>query len=95
MISKDYIKKLSSLSRITISEKEEEKLAKDMEGILSYVGQLSEVEISDRGVSKEKSELKNIMREDVISNNYNIVANDILKESPKLKGDYIVVKKIL
>ncbi|MEK7567732.1 MAG: Asp-tRNA(Asn)/Glu-tRNA(Gln) amidotransferase subunit GatC [Patescibacteria group bacterium] len=95
MISKDDIKKLSSLSRITISEKEEEKLAKDMEGILSYVGQLSEVEISDRGVSKEKSELKNIMREDVISNNYNIVANDILKESPKLKGDYIVVKKIL
>ncbi len=93
MISKDDIKKLSTLSRITISEEEGEKLAKDLEGILSYVGQLSEVSLSKKDVTGSDVELKNVMREDKVFGDS--MRAEVLKESPKSKGDYFVVKKIL
>ncbi len=95
MISKDDVKKLAALSRITLSPEEEEKLAKDMEGILGYVGQLGEVGVHNDKKKKKDSGLHNVMREDNNSHKAGEFSADILNESPKRRGEYLAVKKIL
>jgi aspartyl-tRNA(Asn)/glutamyl-tRNA(Gln) amidotransferase subunit C len=93
MISKEEVLKLAVLSRISITDDEANNLLKDMEGILSYIGQLGEVKVES---AKSKAEdLRNVMREDIDSHQASAFTEAILKEAPKKKGDFVEVKKIL
>jgi len=87
------IKKLSQLARIEMDEREMKELQNDLEAILSYVEQISEV------VTKEHEpmagEHRNIMREDGESHKSGLYTEDILREMPKVKDGYLEVKKIL
>ena len=64
MISKDDIKKLAELSRIHLTEAEENKLEKDLSSILGYIEKLKEVDISGAPEMTHATESKNIFRED-------------------------------
>jgi aspartyl-tRNA(Asn)/glutamyl-tRNA(Gln) amidotransferase subunit C len=93
MISKEEVLKLAVLSRISITDDEANNLLKDMEGILSYIGQLGEVKVES---AKSKAEdLRNVMREDINPHQASTFTEAILKEAPKKKGDFVEVKKIL
>ena len=92
-IDKDYVKKLSKLSRIEVSNSEAEKLSKDLESILDYVGQVSEV--SDTESKNKIGEIHNVMREDEKPHDSGKYSEDLLKASPERDGNYFKVKKIL
>jgi len=96
MISPDDIKKIATLARLYVEEKELEKLSSDLESILGYVSELESLEIKHQNKSSENSEnLINIMREDSEPHESGKYTESILKQAPRRKENYVVVKKIL
>ena len=94
MLSTDEIKKLAKLARITLTEKEEKKLPKDVDSILAYVAQLKEV-VSSVGEEKKAGELRNVTRDDANLNENGKNTKDIIANMPNSQDDYLKVEKIL
>ncbi|MFC1720716.1 Asp-tRNA(Asn)/Glu-tRNA(Gln) amidotransferase subunit GatC [Patescibacteria group bacterium] len=92
-VTLDEIKKLSQLSRIDMDEGEMKELQNDMESILGYVEQISEVVTEEH--EPIAGEHRNIMREDGEPYESGKYTEDILNEMPKVKDGYLEVKKIL
>lgn len=93
MITKEEVRKLSALSRISLTDKEEESLAKDMEGILAYVGEIKKVKIGDSR-PWEPAE-RNIFREDKAENGRGEFKQVLLDSAPASENGFFKVKKIL
>jgi aspartyl/glutamyl-tRNA(Asn/Gln) amidotransferase C subunit len=97
----EEIKKLAGLARIDMSEEEMKGIAHDFEAILAYVGQVQEVSKLSKNNYDEnqkpdsQTKLKNIMREDVVTQNPGIYADKIIAEMPDSDGRYLKVKQIL
>jgi len=87
------IQKLAKLSRIEVSENEQKELLKDMESILGYVEQISEVATEEK--TPDAGEHRNIMREDKDAHDSSKYTDAILDEAPRKKDDFIEVKQIL
>jgi aspartyl-tRNA(Asn)/glutamyl-tRNA(Gln) amidotransferase subunit C len=94
MISKKDIEKLADLSRIEISEEEKDGFVKDIDSILSYVGQIKEANIAGSNLP-ENLVLKNVFREDVEPHESGKFTEEILAEAPKKENGYFKVKKII
>ena len=98
MISSEELKKLSKLARIEISEEEFSGLNKDINSILDYVGQVSQINPVGKqisyGAGADKN-LRNVMREDKNPQEAGEFSGDLLKEAPDTKDGYVKVKKIL
>jgi aspartyl-tRNA(Asn)/glutamyl-tRNA(Gln) amidotransferase subunit C len=94
MISKDDVKKLASLSRIAVSEEELEQVSKEIDSILSYVGEIKNAVLSNKEVSPKYS-LVNVFREDVVLNETSSNTETLLNSAPDREGDYVKVKKVL
>lgn len=91
MIKEEEIKQLAALARIEIPVDEISKLQKDLESILDYVSELDQVAddtILDLNIS-------NVMREDDQFHSAGQYTEDILKQAPETKDDFVKVKKIL
>ncbi|MFH0804422.1 MAG: Asp-tRNA(Asn)/Glu-tRNA(Gln) amidotransferase subunit GatC [Candidatus Zambryskibacteria bacterium] len=102
MISKEEIKKLADLARIDIEEKEMENLAGEMDAILDYVGQVSEVAEISRVSSPSKGEGDtivrgevNVMREDENPTESETHSKELITEFPNSENNYLKVKKIM
>lgn len=95
MISTEEIKKLSDLARIEINDAEAEKLSKEIEDILGYVGQISEVAASMDSDKVEIGDVFNVMREDTDPNEPGSHSEALIAEFPHKKENYLKVKKIL
>ncbi len=86
------IKKLADLARINMTEEEMASIAKDIDPVLEYVDQLKSVVVSS---DTPFSLLKNIGREDVVSNESGGYTDAILREAPDTEKGYVKVKKVL
>ena len=93
MIQKEDIEKLAELSCIAVTDEEVEKLSKDIESILEYVHELTEIAVVDG--SHEAGILRNVMREDGKPHESSLFSKDLLEAAPELEKDYFKVKKIL
>ena len=92
MITVEDIKHLAKLSRMEISDDELEHLAKEVDSILGYVGQITN---STGNMKMEVPVLRNVMREDVPENDPKEYTEKLLSNAPERRGDYLKVKKIL
>ena len=92
MITKEEIINLANLARIEVSEEEAEKLTTEVDSILVYVAQIKEA-LGD--FENSTPLLRNVMREDVVTNSTHGYTEKLLGNAPKREGDYLVVKKIL
>jgi aspartyl-tRNA(Asn)/glutamyl-tRNA(Gln) amidotransferase subunit C len=63
-INKEELKHLAKLSRIELSDKEEEKLLKDLDEILDYFKEIKSLDTSKVTPMTGGTELKNVARED-------------------------------
>lgn len=100
MISKDDVKRLAELSRTEMGEKEQEELAGEMDSILGFVSQVSEIVSSFPSPYKRegRDEVRggvNVMREDSNPNETGFYTERILAEMPNTERGYLKVKKIL
>lgn len=91
------IKKLADLARINMSEEEMAEIAKDFGSILAYVGQVQEVSAGIDNIEKNKEDYftRNVLREDIVTNNGEDISAKILSEVPDVEDRFIKVKKIM
>ncbi|NQV88335.1 MAG: Asp-tRNA(Asn)/Glu-tRNA(Gln) amidotransferase subunit GatC [Parcubacteria group bacterium] len=95
MIEIKDIKKLAELSRIEMEEAEIEEFQKEIESILSYVGQIQEASAGSFSDKKEIPVLHNVFREDEKPHESGAYTEILLDEAPEREGSYLKVKKIL
>jgi len=88
------IKKLAILARIKLSEEEEKRLLKEVDPILGYVAQLTEI-TSIVGEAKKAGEHKNVTREDINVTETGTNTDAITSNFPEKDKNYLKVKKIL
>jgi len=93
MLNSEDIKKLAILSRIEVSEKEIETVAKEIDSILSYVGEIKNA-VANSEVEDVHYKTINVFREDVLLPP-KTSPDDLVICAPDNEGGYIKVKKIL
>ena len=105
MIERKDVEKLAALARITIPEAEIEKVRKDIDTILAYVGQINDAHDIAKGKSGDaenqaifevrNSGVKNVMRDDGEPHESGKFTDALLAAAPKTEKGYVKVKKIL
>ncbi len=92
-ITKNTVKKISKLSRISTNSKFEEEMIKDLNLIIKFVDQLNELNIDNIEPLSSVVNEKAVLRDDEVKK---INAKyDILKNSPEDNEDYYVVPKVI
>jgi aspartyl-tRNA(Asn)/glutamyl-tRNA(Gln) amidotransferase subunit C len=90
MISKEKVKHIAKLARLSLTEKEIERMQKDLAKILDYVDKLKEVDISK--IKPFSMELENVFRKDFAKIKE---SQKLIEMSPEKKDNFIKVKSIL
>lgn len=94
-ITKEQVNKIAELARLEMSEKETEKMQKDLAEILGYIDMLKEVDIANIEPTNYSVRQENIMREDNAEKAGDEIVKDMLAQAPEKQGNYIKVKEIL
>jgi aspartyl-tRNA(Asn)/glutamyl-tRNA(Gln) amidotransferase subunit C len=90
MISKEEVQHIAKLARIELTEKEIEKMQKDLSEILDYFNLLK------KAPKPEKTE-KQVVKNDHLRKDearHSQLADEIIEAAPDKKDDYIKVKAI-
>jgi aspartyl-tRNA(Asn)/glutamyl-tRNA(Gln) amidotransferase subunit C len=92
-IDEKIVKKIATLSRITISENEITKLSTELNSIIKWVEQLNEIDTTE--VLPMTSSVNNTLylRKDVV-NDGNII-DDILLNAPMTEDGFFLVPKVI
>jgi aspartyl-tRNA(Asn)/glutamyl-tRNA(Gln) amidotransferase subunit C len=97
--TKDDVEKLANLSRLALTDAEKDGFAKDINGILAYVGQIQEVadgaDIAAHRTDKATYPMRNVMREDVADKELIPDSSILVAAAPRHTEEYVQVKKIL
>tara|TARA_B100001105_G_scaffold246702_1_gene230643 strand:+ start:1961 stop:2251 length:291 start_codon:yes stop_codon:yes gene_type:complete len=93
-ISLDDVHRLAQLSNLQLKDDEATHLSADLEAILSYFEQLSEIDTSDVEPTYQVTDLQNVWREDTVDN-YGISKQELLACAPENEADSVKVPKVL
>jgi|JI10StandDraft_1071094.scaffolds.fasta_scaffold308219_2 aspartyl/glutamyl-tRNA(Asn/Gln) amidotransferase C subunit len=93
MASVDDVRKLASLARIALDEKELTEYAQGFDTIVQYVSKLQNAPLSS-GVQAQTQD-SNVFRADDRPYERGQFTDDIVAQFPKKDDDYLVVKKII
>lgn len=96
--TKEDLKNLSLLARITVAPEEEEKMLHDMQAILGYVSEINMVSgesLSREAYSRSGRDHYNIVREDVVTHEPGASTEAILNEAPETEDGYVKVAQVL
>ena len=95
IISEEQIKKTAQLARINLNKSEEEKFANEIGSILDYFKNISEVETENIEKIDHYNLRRNQLREDKAVEKDEAKKENIRKQFPKRKDDYLKVKAVL
>ncbi|MBI4398557.1 MAG: Asp-tRNA(Asn)/Glu-tRNA(Gln) amidotransferase subunit GatC [Candidatus Omnitrophica bacterium] len=87
------ITKVAQLARLYLQPDEKEKLNKDLENILNYVAQLSELATEKVQPTSHILNLENVYRVDEIKSWP--VRDAVLRYAPDVKGNFFKVPKVI
>jgi aspartyl-tRNA(Asn)/glutamyl-tRNA(Gln) amidotransferase subunit C len=93
-ISTTDVQHLAQLSSLQLDEAETENLRTDLENIVGYIEQLSELDTSGVEPTYQVTDLQNVWREDVV-NNYGVDKDVLLALAPATESQQIKVPKVL
>lgn len=79
------VEHIAKLSRLELSNEEKEKFAEQLSDILSYVGELNEVDTKNIEPTAQVTGLENVMVEDEIEES-GVTIEDIKKNAPEIEG---------
>jgi aspartyl-tRNA(Asn)/glutamyl-tRNA(Gln) amidotransferase subunit C len=94
MISKEEVKHIAKLARLELTEKEIEKMQKDLSAILDYFNLLKKAPAPAEASAGKAEKINSNLRKDEVISSYNI-RDEIIAQAPDKKDDYIKVKSIL
>jgi len=92
MISKEEVEHIAKLARLELSEKEVEKMQKDLSVILDYFDLLKKAPKVDMRPAFAKTSAGEARKDEVISSHD--ITDELIAASPDKKDDYIKVKNI-
>lgn len=92
-IDKKTVQKLAHLSRLELTEKEQEKMGEDLGDILDWVEKLEEVDTSNVEPLGNVNEEPIQLREDKANNYFS--GDEALKNAPESDQDHFIVPKVL
>lgn len=93
-LTRDDVRKLANLARISVTDDEADALSTDLTAILGYVEQLSTVDTEGLKPTNQVTGLTNVFREDKVID-YGYEAKDLLKNVPAVENDQIKVKRMI
>ena len=88
-ITEEEVKKIASLSRLSLTEDELQKRTEDMNNILNYMDSLNEINTDNVKELNNVHDMNASLRTD--SSDESLNQQDILNNSPSSNGDYIKV----
>jgi aspartyl-tRNA(Asn)/glutamyl-tRNA(Gln) amidotransferase subunit C len=92
-VDKDTVRKVARLARIAVPEERLEPLAQELNGILSWIEQLNEVEVEGVEAMTTPVRMTLPMRDDVISDGN--IRDQVLANAPKTEDGFFVVPKVV
>lgn len=92
-IDKNTVARIASLSRIRLTEDEQNTMTKEFQGILAWVNQLQEVNTDDVPPLTSVVEIILPQREDKVTDGG--YPEDILANAPKQAAGFFVVPKVI
>ena len=87
------VRRIAHLARIAVADDEVEHLKGELNAMLAFVEQLSEVNVTGVEPMTSVTPMVMKMREDVVTDGE--IADDILKNAPATQGHYFVVPKVV
>jgi len=93
-ITSDDVHHLAQLSSLQLGDEEVEALRADLENILGYVQQLSELDTTGVEPTYQVTDLENVWRDDVVDD-YGINREQLIALAPAADGTQIKVPKVL
>lgn len=93
MIDREQVRKVAHLARLELTTEEEEKFTTQLNDILGYFEQLSELDVSDVKPTTRAIEVSNVLRSDVLKPYPDRAL--ILDRAPDRDGDFFKVPKII
>ncbi|MBD3769041.1 MAG: Asp-tRNA(Asn)/Glu-tRNA(Gln) amidotransferase subunit GatC [Rhodobacterales bacterium] len=90
-VTKDDVRKVARLSRIAVDEAHLEELAGELNGILGWIDQLNEVDVSDVEPLTSVVETALPMRDDVVTDGN--IQDQVLANAPRTEDGFFVVPK--
>ena len=92
-ISIEQVRHVAKLSRLAIDEERTRRFAGQLESILEYVAQISEVDVSGVEPMAHALPLKNVLREDVVVSA--LPVENVLQNAPETDGAFFKVPKVI
>ena len=93
-IKREDILHLADLSKLSLSEEEIVSLEKDLQGIINYISQISELDTSNVEPTYQVFEMVNVWREDAIIEQ-DATREDLLALTKEEKDNQVKVPKVL
>lgn len=93
-LSRDDVQHLAQLSSLQLTDDETTKLTADIENILKYIEQLSELDTKGVEPTYQVTGLSNIWREDAVID-YGVSREDLLARAPEQRDNQVKVPKVL
>ena len=87
-MNKEEINHLLELARLELTEKEKEKINKDLAQILKYVGQLAEISTDNVEPMNGGSLLDNRIRKDKVIPSPDSLVSELKEAAPNREGEY-------
>ena len=92
-VSKEEVKHIANLSRLSLTEEQLEKYTEDLSNIVNFANELSKVDITGVKPTAHILDIKNVFRKDEVSTSYD--REEILKNAPSKAGGCISVPKVV
>lgn len=93
-IKREDILHLAELSDLSLSDEEVESLGKDLRGIVKYISQLDELDVSDMEPTYQVFEMENVWRDDEMVDQ-GVTREQLLMLSPDYQDNQVKVPKVL
>ncbi|MDY6941183.1 MAG: Asp-tRNA(Asn)/Glu-tRNA(Gln) amidotransferase subunit GatC [Cyanobacteriota bacterium] len=92
-IDREQVRKVAHLARLELTEAEEEQFTTQLNDILDYFNQLSELDTENVPPTARAIDVSNVTRPDTLESYPD--RDDILESAPEQEGDFFRVPKIL
>ncbi len=92
-ISTKDVEYVAGLAQLALDDAAKERLAREMDEILSYMDKLNELDTANVEPMMHAMEMTNVFREDVVGES--LPREIALRDAPQHDGEYFIVPKIL
>ena len=92
-VDADTVRRIAHLARIAVADEEVEPLQGELNAILAFVEQLSEVNVEGVEPMTSVTPMKMKMRDDAVTDGN--IADDIVKNAPASEDHFFLVPKVV